>query len=105
MAGMKFDYLPRLGGFVPLHDEYMQSSIPGIYVAGDLAGIEEASSAMEEGKIAGIAAGISLGKIDKKRGRKVLAEAGRRLRTLRLGPYGDDRQDSKEKIIKKIHAD
>lgn len=105
MAGMKFDYLPQLGGFVPLHDEYMQSSIPGIYVAGDLAGIEEASSAMEEGKIAGISAGISLGKIDKRQGRRILAEAGERLRALRLGPYGDDRQDSKEKIIKKIHAD
>lgn len=104
MAGMAFDYLPELSGFVPLHDELMESSIPGVYVAGDVAGIEEASSAMEEGKLAGTAAGISLGKIDKASGEKYLAQAGERLRALRLGPYGDERYESKKRIIKKYHA-
>jgi len=35
--------------------------VPGIYVAGDIAGVEEASTAMEEGKLAGIAIAESLG--------------------------------------------
>jgi NADPH-dependent 2,4-dienoyl-CoA reductase/sulfur reductase-like enzyme len=104
MSGMAFDYLPALGGFVPLHDELMESSIPGIYVAGDVAGIEEASSAMEEGKLAGTAAGISLGKIDRASGKQYLAKADERLRALRLGPYGDDRYESKEKLVKKFHT-
>jgi NADPH-dependent 2,4-dienoyl-CoA reductase/sulfur reductase-like enzyme len=104
MAGMAFDYQPELGGFVPLHNELMESSMAGVYVAGDVAGIEEASSAMEEGKLAGTAAGISLGKIDKIEGEKYLSVAGERLRALRLGPFGDDRYESKEKIIKKYHT-
>jgi Fe-S-cluster-containing hydrogenase component 2 len=39
----------------------MQSSHERVYVAGDLGGIAEASTAMEEGRIAGIAAASSLG--------------------------------------------
>ena len=104
MAGMAFDYLPALGGFVPLHDELMESSIRGVYIAGDVAGIEEASSAMEEGKLAGTAAGISLGKIEKAVGKKYLIEAKERLRALRLGPFGDDRYASKGKLVKKFHT-
>ncbi len=104
MAGMKFDYLPQLGGFVPLHNENMESSIEDIYVAGDVAGIEEASSAMEEGKLAGMAAGISLGKIARKQGLEVINKAKEGLRALRLGPYGDYRRESKEKIVHHYYA-
>ena len=42
-----------------------QTSIPGVFVAGDVSGIEEASSAMIEGRMAGIAAAEYLGYIDK----------------------------------------
>ena len=37
------------------------TTVPGVYVAGDMTGVEEASTAMEEGKLAGIAAACSLG--------------------------------------------
>jgi NADPH-dependent 2,4-dienoyl-CoA reductase/sulfur reductase-like enzyme len=104
MAGMAFDYQPELGGFVPLHSELMESSMEGVYVAGDVSGIEEASSAMEEGKLAGTAAAMSLGKIEKADGERYLSEAGERLRALRLGPFGDDRYESKEKLIMKYHT-
>jgi thioredoxin reductase len=99
MTGMGFDYLPELGGHVPLHDANMQSTIPGIYVAGDVSGIEEASSAMEEGRLAGIAASVALGKVDAGTGEAEIADARRRLRALRLGPYGDDRFAAKERIV------
>lgn len=46
----------EFGGYVNLHDENMQTSVPGLYVAGDNAGIEEASAAMMEGRIAGLSA-------------------------------------------------
>lgn len=101
MAGIRFEYLPELGGFVPIHDENMCSNSSGIYVAGDITGIEEASTAMEEGKIAGIAVSLSLGKITNRKGLSMLSEARDRLRTLRLGPFGEYRQAAKEKIIKK----
>lgn len=38
--------MPKKGGNVAILNEYGETSIPGIYCAGDVAGIEEASSAM-----------------------------------------------------------
>jgi thioredoxin reductase len=105
MAGMRFEYLSELGGFIPIHDENMQSNIKGIYVAGDVAGIEEASTAMEEGKLAGIAVSQALGKpgMRNQEASSILNEARERLRTLRLGPFGEYRYQAKEKIISKYY--
>jgi thioredoxin reductase len=99
MAGMKFEYLPALGGHVPVHGADMQTTLPGVYVAGDVSGIEEASSAMEEGRLAGIAIAMAMGRIDPEKGAAETAEARRRLAALRLGPYGDDRAAAKAKIL------
>jgi len=63
MAGCRFTDAPELGGLLPVHNEDMETSVRGIYVAGDLAGIEEASTAIEEGRLAGIAIAESLGYI------------------------------------------
>ena len=48
LAGCRLVHVPRMGGFVPAHNEEMMTSIPGVYVAGDISGIEEASAAMEK---------------------------------------------------------
>jgi thioredoxin reductase/Fe-S-cluster-containing hydrogenase component 2 len=53
MAGCQMADDPRKGGQVPIVNEYGQTSIPGIFCAGDVSGIEEASSAMIEGRMAG----------------------------------------------------
>ena len=50
---------------VPVCDAHGQTSIPGIYAAGDVSGIEEASSAMIEGRQAGVYAAEYLGYIEK----------------------------------------
>ena len=65
MAGCKMEDNPKRGGQVPICDEHGRTSVPGIYVAGDVSGIEEASSAMIEGRMAGIAAAEYLGFIEK----------------------------------------
>ena len=44
-----------------LRDDNMKTTKGQIYIAGDVAGIEEASSAMLEGQIAGLNAAVSLG--------------------------------------------
>jgi thioredoxin reductase/Fe-S-cluster-containing hydrogenase component 2 len=44
------------GGAVPVNDEYGRTSVPGIFVAGDAGGIEEASCAMITGRIAAVSA-------------------------------------------------
>ncbi|HWQ43095.1 MAG TPA: FAD-dependent oxidoreductase [Desulfosporosinus sp.] len=49
-----FDAVEK-GGLVPRCNEYGETSIPGLFCAGDVAGIEEASSAMIQGRISGLA--------------------------------------------------
>ena len=49
------------GGYIPACDETGATSIPGIFAAGDVAGIEEASSAMIEGRMSGEAVAAYLG--------------------------------------------
>ncbi|MGF9799683.1 NAD(P)/FAD-dependent oxidoreductase [Brevibacillus agri] len=55
IAGCPFAYIPALGGHVPLHNECMQSPLPGLYVAGNITGIESAKVAMSQGTVAGLA--------------------------------------------------
>ena len=64
MAGCTMEDNPARGGQAPIVDELGRTSIPGIYVAGDVSGIEEASSAMIEGRIAGMTAAEYLGYLE-----------------------------------------
>ena len=52
----KHIYDPYKGGWVPLIDDDFRSSIPGVYIAGDATGISGAFSAVQKGRIAGMAA-------------------------------------------------
>lgn len=60
-AGCQMQYVPELGGYVPWRDNNLLTTNRNIYVAGDVAGIEEASAAMVEGKITGLSAAFTLG--------------------------------------------
>lgn len=102
MAGCKFTYLPELGGHVPLHDENMRTTVDSIYVAGDVAGVEEASTAMEEGRLAGISVAQRLGYIDKEIAEEEKKRIRKRLADLRLGPFGDARAKAKKKLIREM---
>jgi sarcosine oxidase subunit alpha len=78
--------IPELGGFVPLHSPFMATLIDGLYVAGDAAGIGEASTAMVEGEIAGMSAVLRA-----RKGKDAAAERARKraleeLESLRSGP-------------------
>lgn len=85
-AGCQMKYIPQLGGYVPLKDGNLETTVPGIYVAGDVSGVEEASSAMIEGKIAGLSAAEALG-YNSGAGR-LKAECWEALRVLRAGNVG-----------------
>lgn len=61
--GCEMKYVPELGGHVPVRNKNLETSISGIYVAGDVAGVEEASSAMVEGRLAGLCAAKALGNV------------------------------------------
>ena len=99
MADVTMVNAGRLGAQVPMHDRNMETTKDGVYVAGDSAGVEEASSAIEEGKLAGIAAAESLGKIDAERAKMAKDNVWNSLNQLRTGPFGAGRYTAKEEII------
>ena len=77
-------WIPELGGLVPLHSENMRTTNPDIYVAGDVSGIEEATTAALEGRIAALSALEDLGiPIDQKQ-RDLYMEKLRQLRSAPL---------------------
>lgn len=91
---------PIFGGNIPLHNRNMETSIDGIYVAGDTTGVEEANTALEEGRLAGISAAQTLGYIDDTTADKEKNEIWNRLESLRLGPFGEKRLMAKDTILK-----
>lgn len=99
MAGCQCIYLPKLGGYVPLHNDQMETTKKDIYVAGDISGVEEASTAMEEGKLAGISVAEGLGHIGEIQADLLKKEIRKRLRYLRQGPFGGSRFAAKRQIV------
>jgi len=96
-AGCRVIYVPELGGNVAWHNKDMETSQPGIFIAGDASGIEEASTAMLEGRIAGASAYESLfGKNDK--AQQIILEAKEELQEIRQGPFGTKPRLGKEKL-------
>lgn len=101
MCGCKFLYVPELGGWAPCRSEKMETSVPGIYVAGDGGGIEEASTAMMTGAIAGIAVAESLGYLTKERSEELRKEKTKGLDPFRCKDFGF-RRVANEKLIENI---
>lgn len=54
IAGCPFYLIEELGGYVPLHNERMETSLEGLYVAGNITGIEGAKVAAVQGRTAGL---------------------------------------------------
>ena len=72
---------------VPVIDESGATSVPGIYAVGDVAGIEEASSAMIEGRMAGIKVAEYLGFEEAEKGDKEFDKNVAALDGLRQGMF------------------
>ncbi|MGD8209536.1 MAG: FAD-dependent oxidoreductase, partial [Desulfobacterales bacterium] len=61
MLGCRHVYAPMVGGWVPQFDENMQTDQPGVFVAGDGAGIAGVLVAKMEGTLAGLYAAVHAG--------------------------------------------
>lgn len=54
VAGIPFKYVEELGGHVPVHNEKMETAVDGLFVAGNITGIESAKVARAQGTVAGL---------------------------------------------------
>jgi len=99
-AGCEMAYIRELSGHVPIVDDYLETTRPGIYCAGDVSGIEEASSAMVEGRLAGYSAAASLG-YGKDQVKELQKAAMSELDELRAGPLGAHIRAGLEKVAAK----
>jgi NADPH-dependent 2,4-dienoyl-CoA reductase/sulfur reductase-like enzyme len=100
MAGCDLRFFSELGGHLPIHNENMETTVDGIYVAGDTAGIEEASTAMEEGRLAGIDMAQKLGYLSQDKALRKKEGIGESLLALRSGPFGCLSHRAKSNILK-----
>ncbi|MED3651843.1 NAD(P)/FAD-dependent oxidoreductase [Heyndrickxia sporothermodurans] len=82
VADCPFQYIPELGGHVPHHSETMETPLDGLFVAGNITGIESGKIAMAQGTTAGLSiakrAGKGGGAINEK-----LQQAVHNVRTIR----------------------
>lgn len=102
MYGCEFYFNPVQGGWVPIHDRCMETTKEGIFIAGDISGVEEANTALEEGKLTGVTIAEKQGNITREEADKERAEIWERLNGLREGPHGEARRAAKELQLSKF---
>lgn len=90
-------YVSELGGYVAKRDSHMQTTHPGVFIAGDVSGVEEASSAMLEGTIAGLSAAASLHQSPESADQLMKASLDF-LEGMHLGPIGEKIRSGLSKV-------
>ncbi|MCD6482162.1 MAG: FAD-dependent oxidoreductase [Candidatus Izimaplasma sp.] len=99
MIGTEMKYVSSLGGLVPLIDSNHETSIDNIFVAGDVCGVEEASSAIVEGYLTGLVVAKKLGKIHPNYD-ELYSDLKAQLHNLRSGPFGKKLRDGLKEIMR-----
>ena len=87
-SGCQMRYIGELGGYVAERSLRLETTVPGLYIAGDIAGVEEASAAMVEGRLAGLYAALDLGHGNPD-ALATEADLKNQLNDLRSGPVGE----------------
>ncbi len=87
MAGCRME---ERKGTVPVLNEYGETSVEGIFAAGDVAGIEEASSAMLTGRIAGASAARKLGFLEEEKFQQEICSLKASLARLHEGMFSPE---------------
>ena len=82
LAKCRLTYSKQYQAWIPWHDRNQQTSEPGIFVAGDCAGVEGVSTAMAQGRLAGIMAARYLGYCSNKHADHLSSSIRRRLSSL-----------------------
>lgn len=78
-AGADVHWSEHAGGWLAKHDEWLESSVENLFIAGELTSVDGADAALEKGRVA--AAGIlrTLGRVDDNAANRLAASAKQRL--------------------------
>ena len=98
LSGCAMDWCGPLGGRIPAHNALMETSRPNVLIAGDLSGVEEASTALDEGRLAGTRAAAALGLLEGGEGEARIRTVQARIAALRSGQFGAKRQAAKDRL-------
>jgi thioredoxin reductase/bacterioferritin-associated ferredoxin len=91
LLGCRLSYHSAQQQYLPVHGPEMETTVPGVFVAGETAGIGGAEKALAEGEIAGLAAAGSAGHpLDPDRRREMEAARARRHHQLSFARMLDD---------------
>ncbi|MFC4311380.1 FAD-dependent oxidoreductase [Steroidobacter flavus] len=81
-AGAEMHWKDHAGGWLACHDEWLESSIEDLFVAGEITGVDGADAALEKGRIAAVGILRALGRVDDHRAHNLAASARKRLSRL-----------------------
>jgi len=98
MAGIRMKYVNELGGLVPVLDGKRETSMENVFACGDVSGIEEASSAMAGGSLAGLYAANAIGHRHKDFD-ELTRKYEQELCELRQGPCGKKIRTGLERLV------
>jgi thioredoxin reductase/bacterioferritin-associated ferredoxin len=79
LAECEHRYEPLLGGWIPVRNDHMETTVADVYAVGDCTGIAGSLVAIEEGRVAGLAAARRLGHLTTKEARERMAPSRERL--------------------------
>lgn len=82
LAGCRHEYRHEVGGWIPVRDEFMRTSVFGIFAVGDGAGVAGVLVAVDEGRVAGITAAEQAGVLAPAEANRRRANPLKRLRAL-----------------------
>lgn len=110
VAGCPFRYIPELGGHVPVHSETMETPLEGLFVAGNITGIESGKIAMAQGTAAGLSIAKQAAKesmiIDQKLDEAVRAiQETRQAAAIQFSPNIQQGRERMKKIWEELSAE
>ena len=79
-AGASVQWREHEGGWTVEHDRWFESSVPNLFVAGEITGMAGADAAMEKGRVAGVGMLRALDRIDTGAAERLALPARRRLK-------------------------
>ena len=97
MINCEMKYVPKVGGLVAVIDHNHETTFKNVFVAGDVCGVEEASSAIVEGYLTGLIIADRLGKRHEKFD-ELYKDFNAQLDNLRSGPFGKATREGLEEL-------